>query len=208
MNKKQVTELIKKAKSGDKDAMQKLCLHYDKQINSIITHCKNNYTMGILTDEDIRQDCYLGIILCLNSKVVDFAKSYYWYMLHTVKRDYYMHCTTVHISNLDEYGKDFNKTNSLYNDLIESVNCDNIKIYSNMSNNIDFIDKIDIQLEVNRLVTDMKSFLTEKQYTILCLYYIENLTLPEIAKMYNITSEAVRRHRNSALGKCRKYLGY
>ena len=197
MNKKQITELIKKAKSGDKDAMQKLCLHYDKQINSIIDFFTKNYKLGILNKDDIRQDCYIGIIKSLD-KDKNFSRDYFWRMFNEVQRDYDNHCTTIRIPSLSAYNK---KQLKIKNELIDSVNCENIREYSNVSDNIDFSSDIVHNIASKQLIQDMKTILTEKQFNILYLYYCEELTLQEIGKIYNNQLENIRAQRNRALSK-------
>ena len=64
------------------------------------------------------------------------------------------------------------------------------------------------QVQIKRVQRVIREELTENQREILLAYYMENLTIPQIADLRGVNKSTVSRTLHRAEGKLRRYLRY
>lgn len=64
------------------------------------------------------------------------------------------------------------------------------------------------QVQIKRVQRVIREELTENQREILLAYYMENLTIPQIAESRGVNKSTVSRTLHRAEGKLRRYLRY
>lgn len=64
------------------------------------------------------------------------------------------------------------------------------------------------QVQIKRVQRVIREELTENQREILLAYYMENLTIPQIAENRGVNKSTVSRTLHRAEGKLRRYLRY
>lgn len=203
----EISNHIKAAKAGSKSDIEWLFNHYDKEkIPSIIDYFMNLPNPGILDEDDIRQDCYIGILQCLNSPC-QFSINVYTYMCNVVRRDYRNHHTFVRIPSYiyDNY-------EDLLNDLYEQLEVISLDEYEEINEEITdesvLIYHNPLQPHYEDIIEKCKEVLTEKQFTILYLYYVYDYTLDQIGKMYKVTRERIRQIIEKSIEICQTELGH
>lgn len=64
------------------------------------------------------------------------------------------------------------------------------------------------EVQMRRLRRVMDNELTEKQRLYLEAYFLQNMSGPQIARMYGVNPSTVTRVIHRAMDKCRRYLKY
>ena len=83
MNPKEISNLINKAKSNDKEAIEELLNHYEPKIEQTVDYFMDNYSIGILDREDLLQSGRLGIISNLHKN--NFSINVKWYIINSIR---------------------------------------------------------------------------------------------------------------------------
>ena len=194
-----ISKHIKAAKDGDQDEIEWLFNHYEPKIQMIVDHFMSLPNPGIVEPEELIQECHIGLVNCLNDDC-PFAKSVFTYMLNEVRR-YYRHAHSfVRIPSYiyDKYPDQAKQLVEKFEiiSLEDIMDCHDIASLD-LHNQPHFEDAIE----------KCRANLTEKQFNILYLYFVEEYTLELIGQKYNVTRERIRQIIEKSLEICRSTLG-
>lgn len=182
---------VKQAQLNNEESIQWLFNYYEDRINSIVEHFIHKYKPIVLDKEDFRQDCYIGLLKCVNQSN-KFCKEVFWYMIREVKTDIVHNALCVKLpvntcaicsdEELLLYIKD-NFSQCTLDGVYETSNWENVSCY-------------------NIMLEQCKDILTEKEFDILKLYYKHDWSFSQIGKKYHISGERAKQYRNRAVKKC------
>lgn len=197
MYKKDFSKHVIQAKLGNEESIKYLITNYEPQIQNIIKCFSNKLDLGILDEDDIRQDCYVGLLKCLEKQNTSFMHNVFWYMVHEVERDYESHRLIIRLPH-----HLYEKQKELIKELeIECVQLNNETSIVDTDSILTLLNQIHFEQTLNQC----KLNLSEKEFNILYLYYIEELTLNEIGQIYNVTREYIRIIKLRAIRKCKQF---
>ena len=196
MSRCELTKQVKLAIAGDKKAKEYILLYYEPKIKAVIEYFSKNYPSSIIDEEDIRQQCYLGILSSLKYSTY-FVEGFYKYMCRCVRDLYFQLQQSTPSTNIYELSlipKDVKdslaKVCKLFDvEYIEDLNI----LYKDFENQC--IDKI--------VVNELKFVLNDKEFDVLWKHNVENWTLAEIGEKYNVNKERVRQVELRAINKCK-----
>jgi RNA polymerase sigma factor (sigma-70 family) len=203
-SKPRIAHVIKKAKDGDTEAINSLFKHYEPKIQQLIDYFVENYNLGILDEDDLRQDCYIGIMKCLNANC-SFTTQYYLYMLQTIQRDYYKNHFPMKLpSYLYSKASCKEQLNNIVNNYeFISIEDKNISIDALTNLEYDCVHRVYLQ----DLAKNCKPLLKQREWDLLNLRFgFDNNkchTLEEIANEFGVTRERIRQMEKQALNKLR-----
>lgn len=200
MNKYELTKQLKLAVAGDNKAKELIILYYEPKIQAIIEYFSKNYPSNIIDKEDIRQQCYLGILSSLKYSTY-FTENFYKHMCKCVRDLYFQLQQSVSSTNIYELSV-------IPNDIEDSL----VKICKLF--NVEYIEDLNIlykdfenQCIAKITVNELKLILNDKEFDILWKHNVENWTLAEIGKKYHVNKERVRQIELRAINKCKYVYG-
>lgn len=171
---KELNDTIELAKHNNQDAILRLCDYYEYKIIDTITYFRKNYPTINISDEDIRQDCYMGLLLCLQ-RTDNFCKQLSICMYREVLKDI-----------------DYN-----YRDNINNV----LPITETMSYNLNE-DNIIEYADFKKAVEYIKHVVSPKEYDVLLSYYIDDINTVKLGKIHKVSTERIRQIIQKAINKC------
>lgn len=191
----ELTAQIKLAKQNNSQAIEYLLSYYEPKIQSIISYFTEHYNLGIIDEDDLRQQCYIGILNALKSDS-NFTGIYYICMVQCCQQLYYDLSRTIRIPAHYWYlHKD------QLNDLLDSTEV--YPIYNiDIADDEEFIDSLQNQIINSITIEKCKSVLSQKYFDILYLHNVEGWTFAQIGLKYNITRNRVMQIEHKAILKC------
>ena len=199
---REISKLIKKAQSGDEDAIVELLDHYEYQINNIADFFMDNYDVGILDKDDLMQAGRIGILNCLNRPTdVRFASKINRYIWQSIQREIYNNCRTIRlpVHIWEEYNNAKDDPNPPVLDTF-------IKNETEPLDNYDFV-WTDFENErltdynYEHLITKLINVCSPKEQFVLYQRIWREKTLEETGRRLGVTRERVRQIENRALHK-------
>lgn len=190
-----LTEIIAKAKQGDKPSIEYLFKYYDGKINEIIRFYKKNYITGILDTDDLKQQCYYGLMKCLQSDC-RFVYYYYIYMVQAVQRECFEKGSTIRLPShvFDDRERGIKMQKSIQCEMIGDEVLD-----------IPMEDYILDKVNRTQLINKIQNIVTEREYDIIYLHHGEGWTLDKIAKKYNLSRGRILGIEQKAFRKIKKF---
>lgn len=202
---RQISKLIKKAQSGDEDAIVELLDHYEYQINNIADFFMDNYDIGVLDKEDLMQAGRIGIINCLNKPTdVRFASKINKYIWQSIQREIYNNCRTIRIPVYiwEEYNNTKDDSNAPVLDIFRENETEPLDNYDFAWT--DFENERLTGYNYEHLIASLIQVCSPKEQFILYQRIWREKTLEETGNCLGITRERVRQIENRALRKIRK----
>lgn len=181
----ELNELLLKAKDGDIDSKEEIL----KRLQGLIFKSIQKYYNNRFEYEDLIQEGNLVVLQAIE----DFDNSKGVYFLGYVKTMLkYAYLNKHRIKHHPSLNITLGDDNGEWIDLLES-------------DNLVPLDRI-IKLEVHTILHDALSILTDRQRQIVLAYYMERLSIGDIAKRLDISYRTVINTKVRALKKMKEYL--
>lgn len=181
---KEINSLLAQSQKGDRKAKEKLALKLKPLILSSI---KRYYNKATLYD-DLIQEGYEVVLRCIR----DYNKSKNAYFLGYVK-------TMLMYHYLDKHKKKYNQVS------INKPIGDEIEIIDTIADDYSLEDSVVMDHDIKTL-WDNISNLTDRQKTVILLYYIKGISLKEICKRLNVSYRTVVNTKVYAIEKIKANL--
>lgn len=181
-----IDELLEKSRGGDKNSKAELL----NKLRPLIISSINKYYPNSRDYEDLIQDGNIVIIECINN--YDISKGVYFlgYVKTMLKYNYLQNHRLKHMISLNSPVGDDNDNEMM--DLLKSEDLEPIETL--------------IITETNEILRNCLGVLTERQRDIVIFFYIENISIGDIAKNLQISYRTVVNTKTKAIDKLRREL--
>lgn len=195
------------AKQGNVEAIAELCKHYENKITQISDYLVSLYkSAGVELDkEDLLQDGYVGILTCLQKEPVDkIATTVYWHIYNEITdniKNRYLGCS-ISTQQLEKVSFNASQSEDNLQQFIGVIRSTRIhQLGLKLPTNEYYVEDIEEQLDIHRYLRSIEQYLTPKETKVLYLYYYKHESLRKIAEHLQLTSEGIRKIRNTAEAK-------
>lgn len=178
-----IDKLLESSKQGNKSSKEELL----NKLRPLIISSINKYYPNSMDYEDLIQDGNIVVLECINNYDISKGVFFLGYVKTMLKYNYLQNHKRKYMISLNTAVGDDNE-----NEMIDLLQSEELEAIESL-----------IIVENNEIVKECLKVLTQRQRNIVLLFYIENISIGDIAKYLKVTYRTVVNTKTQAMKKLR-----